>query len=359
MKTFSKKPSMFMSTRSILMVAALAAFPILSVVSAGAAPIMDRSVTMSSSAGDASGVTYTLDTSALPTTGTAVKSIELKICTSLSDGCSSTPAGFSSAASTLASQPSGLGAPSGWTVNTATTGSLRISNSGNSTNPSGAVQVVWNGVHNPTANNTTFYGIITTYSDATWTTAIDTGSVALSTSSQVHVTLDVDESLTFCAGTSITGQNCATISGTTVDLGNGTDTSTATGESILAASTNGTTGYSIVVNGSTLTSGSDTIDALSSGDTSVIGTKQFGLNLAAANTVPPVGAVVSGTGTGAPTANYNINNTFRFANGDIIATASGPTNANAYTVGYIANIDGSTAAGVYTTTLTYTATANF
>jgi len=323
-----------------------------------ASPIMGRSVLLSTSVGNASGVTYTLTTAALPTTGTAVKSVGIQFCTSLTGGCI-TPGGFSSATSTLASQPTGLGAATGWTVNTAAPGSLRIVDAANATNPSGAVSIVWNGVNNPTATNTTFYGIITTYSDSAWTTALDTGNVALSTATQIQVGLSVNETLVFCTGTSITGQNCGTAAGSQVNLGNASTSSTSVGTSIIAASTNGSTGYSVTVAGATLTSGANTITALSSGGASTTGSKQFGFNLAGANTTPVVGAAESGSGTATAPANYGTNNTFRFTTGDTVATAAGPTNANTFTVGYIANIDGITPAGVYTSNLTYTATANF
>lgn len=335
------------------------AAPFASVFRASAAPIMTRSILLSSSVADATGVTYTLSTSALPTTGTAVKSLDVKFCTSLTGGCV-TPTGFASTGSTIASQPTGLGAAAGWTVNSATAGSLRIVNAANSTTPSGAVSIAWNGAHNPQATNATFYAIITTFSGSDWTTgALDTGSVALSTSTQIQVALTVNETLTFCTGTSITGQNCGTATGSLVNLGNGSTSSTSTGTSVLSASTNGNTGYSITVNGATLTSGSNTITAMSSGGASTINSKQFGLNLANTNTTPVVGAAKTGAGTAAATANYGTNDSFRFVSGDTIASAVGPTNANTFTVGYIANIDGITQAGVYTTVLTYTATANF
>jgi hypothetical protein len=276
----------------------------------------------------------------------------------LTGGCI-TPTGFTSASSTLASQPTGLGAASGWTVNTATTGSLRIVNAANATNPSGAVAMIWNSVHNPTATNTTFFGVITTYSDSAWTTALDTGSVALSTSTQIQVALTVNEALTFCTGTSITGQNCGTASGSQVNLGTATTTSTATGTSIIAASTNGNTGYSVTVAGTTLTSGANTITALASGGASSQGSSQFGFNLADNNTTPVVGSAKTGSGTASAPANYGTNNTFRFLTGDTVASVAGPTNANTFTVGYIANIAGLTPAGVYISNLTYTATANF
>jgi hypothetical protein len=284
--------------------------------------------------------------------------MEIKFCTSLTGSCT-TPTNFSSGSSTLASQPTGLGAASGWTVSAATAGSLRILDASNATAPSGAVSVVWNAVHNPQATNTTFYGEITTFSDSGWTTPIDTGTVALSTSTQISVALTVDETLTFCTGTSITGQNCGTAAGSSVDLGKGSSSTTAKGTSILAASTNGNTGYTITVAGLTLMSGTNSITALASGGASTTNTKQFGLNLADANTTPVVGAAKTGSGTGAAETNYGTNDTFRFATGESVAKATGPTNANTFTVSYIANIDGLTPAGIYSTILTYTATANF
>jgi len=331
--------------------------PFISIPIANAAQITGRSVVLSTSVGDASGVTYTLNATALPTT-TAVKSLEVKFCSSLTGACAS-PAGFSTTSSALASQPTGLGAASGWTASTATSGSLRILNAANSTASSGALTVVWSGVHNPTATNTAFYGVITTYSDSAWTTAIDSGSVALSTSSQIQVALTVDETLTFCTGTSITGEDCSTASGSIVNLGKGSTTATATGTSLMAASTNGNTGYSVTVNGTTLASGANTIDALSTGGASMLNTNQFGLNLASANTTPVIGSAKTGAGTASAAVNYGTNNNFRFASGEIIASAAGPTNANKFTIGYIANISGITPPGSYSTVLTYVATANF
>ena len=184
----------------IFLVVIVSVLPIVNMSLVNAVPITSRSMVLSSSAGDASGVSYLLSTAALPTSGTAIKSMQVQFCTSLTGGCVK-PAGFTNASSTLVSQPTGLGAASGWTVNTATDGSLRILNAANATTPSGAVSISWGNVHNPTATNTTFYGIITTYSDSAWTTAIDTGSIALSTSSIIQVALTVGETLTFCTGT--------------------------------------------------------------------------------------------------------------------------------------------------------------
>lgn len=292
----------------VLLAFLLVVTPFIQAPFASAGAITGRKITLSNSVGGATGVSYTLTSSALPT-ATAVKSVGVQFCTSLTGGCT-TPSGFSVASSTLASQPSGLGAASGWTVSTATAGNLRIVNAANATVPSGAVTIQWNGVVNPTATNTTFYAIVTTYSDSAWTTAIDTGSVALSTSAQIQVTLGVGETITFCTGTSITGQNC------------------------------------------------DTITALSSNTASATGTSQFGINLVS-NSSPSVGSAATGTGTATAAANYNTTNSFRFVSGETVASVGVPTNGNAFTVSYIANISGLTPPGAYSTNLYYNATANF
>jgi hypothetical protein len=349
-QTVQKKLSLITS------VAVMAVTPMLAAMPVGASQITGRSVTLSNSAGAATGVSYALVTAAVPT-ATAVKSVQIQFCTSASGACT-TPTGFSASTSTLASQPTGLGATSGWTVNTATAGSLRIVNASNATVPTGAVTINWAGVTNPTANNTTFYGVVTTYSDSAWTTPLDTGTVALSTATQIQVALTVSEALTFCAGTSITGQNCGSIAGNTVNLGVGSTTTASTGTSVLAASTNAASGYSITVSGATLTSGGNLITANTSNAASSVGTKQFGLNLVS-NSAPTVGSAVTGIGTGVAATNYNTTNSFRFGTGETVATVAVPTNANAYTVSYVANIDGVTPPGSYNTNLTYVATANF
>lgn len=309
---------------------------------ASAAQISPRSVTIGNSLASAS-TTYSFNFT-VPTT-TAVKSADFLACTTASGTCTQPP-GFSQASSTLTSQPTGLGATTGWTVSTATAGDLRLSNASNATLSSGSQTVSFSGVVNPSATNSTFFFRITTYSTSTWTTAIDTGTVATSTAGQITVTASVDEALTFTLATA------------TVALGTLSTGSTSSGTSTMTASTNAATGYAITASGTTLTSGSNTITALTSGAASATNTSQFGLNLAA-NTVPSVGTAVSGTGTGTAATGYGTANTFKFNTGDTVASASVATNSNTFTVSYIANISGITPPGAYSTVLTYVATANF
>jgi hypothetical protein len=328
---------------------------------ASAAQITARKLTLSSSSAAASNATTTYTFNFTVPSSTVLQSLSADICTTASGTCT-TPTGFLNSSSTLASQPTNLGDATGWTVNTSTAGSLRISKSGNVAAPTGAQTVVFGNVQNPTTSNQTFYARISSFSGATWTGAVDTGVVAGSTASQITLTGTMDESLVFCAGTSITGTNCGTIAGTAVSFGTFSSASTSSGTSVMAASTNGGTGYAITVNGSTLTctacAGTPTIGALSTQTAASVGSPQFGLNLRS-NATPSVGSDPSGSGSGTYSANYGTANQYRFVTGDSVATASGSTNANTYTASYIVNVPGSQAAGTYTATMNYICTATF
>ena len=326
-----------------------------------AAQITARKLTLSSSSAASSNATTSYTFNFTLPSSTVLQSLSADICTTASGTCT-TPTGFSNSSSTLSSQPTNLGDASGWTVNTATAGSLRLSKSGNTAAPSGSQTIVFGNVQNPTTANQTFYARITTYSAANWTSAVDTGIVAAATTSLITLTGTMDESLSFCTGTSITGQNCGTVAGSSVNFGTFSSGSTSSGSSVMAASTNGSSGYIITVNGSTMTcsacSGSPTIAALSTQTAATTGSAQFGLNLRA-NSTPSVGADPSGSGSGTYASNYGTTNQYRFVSGDTVASASGSTNANTFTVSYIVDVPGSQAAGSYTTSLNYICTPTF
>lgn len=309
---------------------------------ASASQITGRSVVIGSSVPSAS-TTYAFAFT-VPS-ATVIKSAGFEACTTASGAC--TPAtGFSASTSTLTAQPTNLGDASGWTVDTGAAGSLRLKKTGNVAAPTGAQAVGFSAVTNPSAANATFFLRITTYSDDAWTTAIDTGAVASSTAGQITVTASVDETLTF------------TLAAATVGLGTLSTGATGTGTSEMTLATNASTGYSVSYAGTTLTNGDKTITAMATPAASATNTKQFGINLMA-NTTPSVGSNKTGTGSGAPATGYGTADSFKFLSGDVVASASAPTNSNVFTVSYIANIDGATAAGAYSTVLTYTATANY
>jgi hypothetical protein len=351
-------------SRTLFIYIAVAAMLLLSLqaillpMQANAAQLTARKLTLSSSSAAASSATtsYTFD---LTTATTATfQSFQAQVCTTASGACT-TPTGFANSSSTLASTSfSGT-----WSVSTATAGSLRASATGAaSTNSGTARQVVFGNVQNPTTTNETFFARITLYSDAAWSTSVDTGTVAASTASQITLTGTMDETLVFCTGTSITGTNCGTVSGSAVNFGTFSSSTPSTGTSVMAASTNGGSGYSITINGSTLTcsacSGTPTIAALATQTASSAGSAQYGVNLKD-NATPNVGAEVSGPGSGVATANYGTADQYRFVTGDSVSAAAAATDADTFTVSYVVNVPGSQAAGTYTATMTYIATATF
>ncbi|MCX6728301.1 MAG: hypothetical protein NTV39_00825 [Candidatus Saccharibacteria bacterium] len=324
----------------IAVVLTLAYFP--SIASASA--IAPRKVTIGSSVASAS-TTYSF-VFTVPQ-ATVIKSASFTACTTASGSCTPAP-GFSASSSTLTAQPTNLGDAAGWTVDTGTANSLRLKKTGNVAAPTGSQTVGFSAVTNPNATNSTFFMRIATFSDDAWTTGIDSGVAAASTAGQITVTAAVDETLTFTLATA------------TVALGTLTTSSTGTGTSSMTVGTNGATGYSVAYNGNTLTSGTNTITGMTVLAGSTQNSKQFGINLVA-NTTPTIGSNKSGGGTGVPTAGvYDTTNQFKFnPAGEVVAAATVPTNTNTFTTSYIANIDAVTAAGAYSTVLTYTATANF
>ncbi len=241
-----------------------------------------------------------------------------------------------------------------------------------------AVTVQINGVVNPTAAETFFVRIATHSSLDGSGAALEAGTVAAATSTQIQLSGTMPESLVFCAGATV-GVNagsvpdCSTVTTGTVNfdrLFSPTDTAIATSQ--MAASTNAGSGYAITVNGPTLTSGTNTVAPMSDGSggptAGIHGVSQFGLNLVAntvATSTPAVGidiAPASGTGNykGEPVPHYATVDSFKYADGDTVAdSANAGTDAQIYTTSYIVNVPGSQPAGTYSTTLTYICTPTF
>ena len=239
-----------------------------------------------------------------------------------------------------------------------------------------------NSVVNPDPVNYTFFVRISTYAsiDASGS-PIDTGTVAATTAEAIQLTGTMPESLIFCTGETISLNGSGVPDCTTATPGDVTfnqlfsPTDTSTAKSQMAASTNAGAGYAITVNGPTLTSGANTIPAITDpgGAASLKGTGQFGMNLrantsAAATSFPgssaDVAPVSNGTDLrGQAVGDYATADTFKFVSGETVADSAfnvaGPTNAQIYTASYIVNVAGNQLAGTYTTTLTYICTPTF
>ncbi|NCQ54404.1 hypothetical protein COV88_00165 [Candidatus Saccharibacteria bacterium CG11_big_fil_rev_8_21_14_0_20_41_19] len=346
--------------------------------SALAAQITARSLQLQAGVADggskASGVVNHFYTFTIPTTGN-VGSIQFLYCTTASGTCT-TPTGLATTAATLNGTQTGA---TGFTLGTTPTvdGAPYITRAPSSVTGPQVVTYKLDGITNPSTANQTFYVRI-----STWTLAdlggasTDAGVVAASTASQIILTGQMPESLIFCAGATISAPggipDCSTATSGAISfnqLFSPVDTAYATSQ--MAASTNAGSGYNITVNGTTMTSGSNTVTAMNSADISRRSVSQFGLNLMD-NTpdavTPDVGTAITAASNGTDLraqalAGYSTDGTFKFTPGESVADSAnggaGPTNAQIMTVSYIVNVAGSQAAGTYTTTLTYICTATF
>lgn len=211
---------------------------------------------------------------------------------------------------------------------------------------------------NPTTPAQTTYVRIATYASADATgPAIDMGSVAFSSVDIFRVDAYVPPFLTFCAGIYVT-LNCNSVTGNYIDIGELGANITATGMMQFSGATNDPSGYTTYLNGYTMTSGNNIVNALAANAVSNQGTSQFGLNLRA-NTNPSVGLEPVGLGTSTPTPGYGTPNSYRFVDGEAITVSNISTEFKIFTASYIVNVSSSQPPGVYVTTMTYTAVASF
>lgn len=341
--------------------------------SVNAAQITVRSLTLQDGATDggakAGGIVKHLFTFTPGTAGSSVGSIKFEYCTTASGTCTM-PTGLITSSATLTQEDSDA---SGFTITNTTNGAPYIHRTAATISGTPSLSYQLSNITNPTAVNTTFFARISTYTsvDATGT-AIDTGTVAASTSTQIVLSGTMPESLIFCAGATITAVNdipdCSSVTTGAVSfnqLFSPTDTATATSQ--MSASTNATGGYVITVNGATLTSGGNTIAPMTVQGNSTRGVSQFGMNMklntTAVSTVA-VGAEVSlpSNGTdlrGEAASGYQTVDNFKFVTGNPVAQSATATNAQIFTASYIVNVPGSQTAGTYTTTLTYICTPTF
>lgn len=319
-----------------------------------AGQLTDRTLELSTSAGNTAATwTFTFDVADT----TALNGITFQPCTTASGACT-TPTSWSNSGATLSSLTYNGSSQGSWALDNSA-GYLRIKDNSSVTAITNPVVATFATVTNPDTTNESFFVRIVTYTGDDFTSALDSGVVAASTAQDISLSATVDESITFCTGTSgITNSSCSGATGSSIDLGTVTASTTGSGTSQFGVGTNSSSGYSVTVNGATLTSGSDTITANATQATSSQGSEQFGLNLRD-NATPNIGADVDGAGDGTVEANYNTADQYRFVTGDAVASDGEADDFRLFTVSYIANISTATEAGAYTATMTYIATATF
>lgn len=222
----------------------------------------------------------------------------------------------------------------------------------------GAATYSLGNIKNPTQSGTYYLRVQTFAANDATGNSSDYGGIAYSILNDMTVTATVPPYLIFCTGVTINNLDCANATGNIVDFGELSTATARKGSSQMLIASNAELGYSVTVNGTTLTSGNNEIPALAVNDISRPGTSQFGLNLRA-NAAPAVGSEVTGPGTAQPSANYAQANFFRFVSGETIVSTPGTNDVRLFTMSYIANINGAQPSGIYVSTLTYICLANF
>ena len=187
---------------------------------------------------------------------------------------------------------------------------------------------------------------------------VEFGGIAISINSSLSISTIVPPYLTFCGGVTITNLNCGSASGDEIDFGDLSNKRTSDATSQFLVATNAQGGYSVSINGDTMTSGNYIIPNLTVPTTSKVGTPQFGVNLVI-NTAPPIGSNTVGNGVGTPSPDYSAQNNFTFNDGDTIVSSTTASDYNEYTTSYLVNIPAGQPPGVYTTTVYFIALANF
>ncbi len=299
------------------------------------------------------GITTTYTLSWQYPSATTIGSIRMLLCTDpvIGDPCISPGGDLSSAV--LANQ-SGI---TGFTINSQSSNEILLTRA-----PAGASTIQstyeFTDAINPGGLQRSFYIRIQTYPTGDGTGAFNhASSVVNATTEPIVIQTEVPPILYFCAGLSIDTW-CQNVIGDQIDYGDLSPAVTDVGNSQFGVATNALGGYVVTINGNSMTAGNKIIDAIPIPSAVAIGTAQFGLNLRA-NTDPAAGQDVSGEGIGTVAAEYDTPDLFKYADGDIVATAATGTMFNIFTVTYVVNVPPDQPSGVYNTTIAYICTAAF
>ncbi len=357
----------------LLLMSALPAFFGAQTVYAGT--VSSRSIEMSSSLASATGVEYTVQYT--PASSNSIEGVIVDFCSNspiIGASCTA-PTGFSVGTPTVTNYSTSMG--TGWTASAESTSTLELSNTTaqtqSTTTPDSFTLTT---ATNPSTVGS-FYARITTYTSAPPTatsspaysatapgTYQDDGGVALSTTSAIDITAVVQETLGFCVYPGTTGSSCGTSPSFT--MGTSVDGEIVIGSAAVytnpvdfSVSTNANHGAAINLEGGTLTSGSNTIPAMTTAGAITAGTADFGLYLSTLGTDVTAASPYTSSSTGyyldAGTAGSGTESTF----GQTIADVSGPVNDSVSTITYGVTASATTPAGIYTATHQLIATATF
>ncbi len=315
--------------------------------------LADRSLTLSDSR---VGATAHYSFRFTPTTTDQIQLIQLQICAN--DPFPGTPctppAGFDASAAGLMNQSG----DTGFTVSNLSTANQIVLERPAAPSNAQPNNYEFSGIVNPLGEGSYYVRLQTFAGNDLSGTANGYGGIAFAINSGVDINATVPPFLLFCVGVTVQGFNCNAVAGNYINFGEFSPRQASQGTTQMLAATNAVGGYTIRVNGHTLTSGNNVIQALAGADISRPGVSQFGLNLRA-NSAPQGGQDVVGSGSGQPVGSYNQPNFFRFNPGDVVAASNAPDEARKYTTTYMVNVSHDQAPGVYVSTMSYIALGSF
>lgn len=197
---------------------------------------------------------------------------------------------------------------------------------------------------NPSSATTYGIGITGAFGDS------GTITVSIVNDDQVAIDATVAQSITFSISDNSVSFGTLTSGAARYASGTASGDSTEVEAHNIIVGTNAANGYTMTASGTTLTSGGNTILPIGAANTgSTPGSEQFGLRMNAAGGSGAVAAPYAAAGFAFDSAAFP----------DVVAS-SGTASANTtYSARYIANITSNTEAGSYTSTITYSATANY
>lgn len=188
---------------------------------------------------------------------------------------------------------------------------------------------------------------------------IDIGSVRGQMANGIGIETQVPPILVFCVSGAV-DELCRTSDDHFfTDMGELSPDLTLTAQSQMGVGTNASGGFAITVNGTPPAAGTRVINAPIAPTGSIQGTNQFGINLVA-NSSPSVGHDPEGPFANAfPSPGYDQPNEYKYVDGDTVAYSTNVSLVKKFTVSYILNSAPDLHAGVYSTTLTFTASGRF
>jgi len=142
------------------------------------------------------------------------------------------------------------------------------------------------------------------------------------------------------------------VTGSNIDLGVLSTSSTATAIGTFSVRAWQASGYSVTTTSSPPVNSTYTLAAPATPTASAVGTEQFGINLVANTSPATFGAAPqqlpdSSFSFGIAEPGYNTTNLYKYVKDDVIARSNSSTSVTTYTISYIFNIKSSTAGGTY------------